>query len=152
MRLDNQQERLALLGYLAGIIDGEGWVGLYKQKKADCRAGFGWTPTIAVHMVGPRYIDHLDDVARTLGFPSYVAHYKTSSRWVIRGMKRTTPVLVALLPYLFVKREQAEHVIEYTRIRMQRPYRSDPTPEEELLAKAVSALNMKGKNPQRLYA
>jgi hypothetical protein len=145
--LDNQQERLA---YLAGIIDGEGWIGLSRVQQKD---GFNYRPMIAVHMVGKEWIDHVDDVARRSGLPSYVAHLSRSSRWSVAGMKRCEKVLAAVRPYLFVKAKQADIVSEFIVERMKRPYSSStPTALELLLVESIQSLNLKGKNPQRLYA
>lgn len=149
---DNQQERLALLGYLAGIIDGEGWIGLAQSKNQEMRCGYTVTPQISIHMVGKDAIDHIDSVFVQVGLPSYSIHLRTSSRWSIRGFKRVTPVLDTLLPYLHIKRRQAELILEYRDARLARHHHSDPSERELGIVSEIRALNTKGKNPQRLYA
>ncbi len=150
---DNQQERLALLGYLAGIIDGEGWIGLAKSRSTDTRSGYTLAPQISIHMVGKDSIDYVDNVFRQVGLPSYRLHLRASSRWSVRGFKRVVPVLEALSPYLHIKHRQAELVLEYHVLRKQRSYhRSEPSEREWEILGEIRALNTKGKNPQRLYA
>lgn len=141
--MGNQQERLA---YLAGIIDGEGWVGLTKMVNK------GFRPCITVHMVGRDWIDHLDEIARASGLPSYCYHMKTSSRWGIYGIKRVKRTIEALDPYLFIKKRQADLLMEFIDLRLSRPLRSPISIREVQIRAEVMALNTKGKNPQRLYA
>ncbi len=143
MESGNQQERLA---YLAGIIDGEGWLGLTVLPSGQYR------PIIAVHMVGKDWIDHVDEVARASGLPSYRAHLKSSSRWGIYGIKRVQKVLGLVRPYLFIKGAQADLLNEFIDLRLSRPLRSPVSEREAQIRQEIMALNTKGKNPQRLYA
>jgi len=149
---DNQQERLARLGYLAGIIDGEGWVGVSKTRRSDVRAGFILLPQVSVHMVTKTGIEHIDHLFRSLGLPSYYSHRKDSSQWNVNGYTRVPLVLEALLPYLCIKKQQAEKLILLRDLRKQRSGRSSPTELELQIREEICALNTKGKNPQRLYA
>ena len=149
---DNQQERLALLGYIAGILDGEAWLGIAVTKRTDVRAGFILEPMISVHMVGKAWIEHLDHVVKQVGLPSYYVHRPTSSHWQLRGYRRTVPFLETIHPYLFIKRQQAEIMLELARTRKERHHHSSPTEADMELVARIRALNTKGKNPQRLYA
>ena len=149
---DNQQERLALLGYLAGIIDGEGWVGISKTKRADVRAGFIFLPQISIHMVGKDAIEHIDATFRKVDLPSYYVHRKDTSQWTVNGYKRVVEVLEVLLPYLHIKRRQGELILAMNDLRSQRHHHSSPTELEHEIRAWICQLNSKGKNPQRLYA
>ena len=143
--MGNQQERLVSLGYLAGVIDGEGWLGLTKSRKAR-----QLRPIIAVHMVGAATLDHLEEICTSLGWSSHVWHGKDSSRWGLWGYDKVAQVLPMLTPILFVKHRQAILLQEAIDLRAQRPLRSDPSPEEFAVREAISALNTKGKrnNPR----
>jgi hypothetical protein len=149
---DNQQERLVRLAYLAGIIDGEGWIGLTRHTNKEVRSGYTIIPVISIHMVGKQAIETIYEMFENVGLPSYYIHLQTSSRWSIKGRKRVVPVLEALLPHLRIKKAQAQLVLEYDAVRLMRPYRSSPTEHEVEIMDQVRALNIKGKNPQRLYA
>lgn len=142
---DNQQERLALLGYLAGIVDGEGWIGITGKDRL-------LHPAISVHMVSIVGIENVADVAIRAGLPSYHHHMNDSSRFTLKGYKRCVPFLEAIRPYLFIKARQADLVFECHRERKKRPYHnSTPSVRELEIRNEIRALNTKGKNPQRLY-
>lgn len=149
---DNQQERLVQLSYLAGIIDGEGWVGVSKITRKDVCAGFILCPTLSIHMVGKDAIEHISAVFAAAGLPSYFVHRRDSSQFYITGYKRMTVILEAITPFLHIKKRQAELITELCRLRKLRSGRSSPTDEEMEIREAICQLNMKGKNPQRLYA
>ena len=149
---DNQQERLVKLAYLAGIVDGEGWVGVAKVKRTDVNAGFILLPQIGIHMVGKDAIEHIAKTFEAVGLPSWYVHQPASSLWKVHGYTRVPSVCEALLPYLHIKRKQAELILEMARVRKLRSGRSSPTEVELEIRETICGLNMKGKNPQRLYA
>lgn len=141
--MGNQQERLA---YLAGVIDGEGWVGATVYKDSI-------RPTVCVHIVAPDWADALDRIVRECGLPSYVCHFKNSSRWGISGIKRVSRFIPEVRPFLVNKTEQADLLMELCEERLKRHYHTRQITDREWgLINKIKSLNTKGKNPQRLYA
>lgn len=157
--LADQQERLALAAYFAGIIDGEGWIGLTKHLSGSVD-GYQLRPVMSVHMVSIEAIDYIHDICTKLGLASYKRHWvdglkrDPSSRWAIVGAKRVRPVLETVRPFLHVKRRQADLVLEFIASREGwiKNRGSGYTDREKQIREEVCALNTKGKNPQRLYA
>lgn len=146
--MDNQQERLA---YFAGIIDGEGWVGIGKQKvKRRGRFYDTYVPMISIHMVGQEDVDMLGILARDAGMASYVIHLKSgSSRWTIRGLKRVETALGLLAPYIKIKRQQVALVREFIQSRLSQGQQIGKgwkyTERELEIRNLVCSLNTKGK-------
>jgi intein/homing endonuclease len=146
--MGNPQESLA--AYLAGVIDGEGWVGVSVRKT---KKGSGMRPTIAVNVVNWDWVEELDRVARELGLPSHVFRSKTSSRWGVYGYKRVLQVIEVIRPYLLNKGRQADLIVELASARDERHWHDgEPTPREWEIVREIRARNDKGKNPQRLHA
>lgn len=94
-------ERLA---YMAGIVDGEGCITIHST-----RGYFG----LEIYVVNT-YKPLLDWVESLFGGATYLHKVKTSPRWdwQIRG-KDAQDLLITLLPYLIVKRNQAELAIAF---------------------------------------
>ena len=107
--------------YVAGIIDGEGWVEYrYVQRRRNTRPGKPVYKTLIVRMEVPqvdgRLIDYLiattaegnRDIKRYPNHPTY----KDQHRWRVshHGCYR---VLKQIYKYLIVKREKAKLIINY---------------------------------------
>lgn len=97
--------------YIAGIIDGEGCIGIYHYKSRS-----SIHPVISVTNTSKALIDW---ICLMLGLPSgkYVAHCQAGCRqWYTTKtgpMQQTYEVATRVLPYLRVKRKQAELLIRY---------------------------------------
>jgi hypothetical protein len=93
------------LAYIAGIIDGEGYIGVYggKQKKH--------VLTVGVKMCDPEAIGAIVDAfgGTNSGYENEFAYV---FRWVVQT-GRAYEFLKAIRPYLKVKAEQADWAIEY---------------------------------------
>ena len=100
------------LGYLAGIIDGEGHIGLVRRRRT-------WKKSLRTHylrpvvQIGQAKRELLDHIARVVGEGSVAVHgqrgfynlrfYPSTMRWL----------LPQLLSHLVLKRRQAEIVLEF---------------------------------------
>lgn len=98
------------LAYIAGLFDGEGTVDLYPRK--DSRGGK--VPYIGLGMTDKEVIYWL---AKTIGggvtmFQTY-EKYKTCYKWRLQGVFDILSFLNAILPYLKVKKKNAEKVIQF---------------------------------------
>lgn len=116
MEQDNQREAIQL-AYLAGIIDGEGTIGIVKSNKKN------WNPQysagIGIGMSDKETVETLLKMFtpdRKL-LIECVPNRKTIYRWRVIGNKAVPPILKIFLPYLRIKREQAEIVIKFCETR-----------------------------------
>jgi hypothetical protein len=111
------------LAYAAGIIDGEGTivVTLRTRTERKIRTAFGGTRPYTMHELQAQVkVGNCDlRLAPWLveRFGGHIYHYEPSgnrkpiSYWYLRGTQRVRTFLVALLPFLVIKREQAETAI-----------------------------------------
>ncbi len=107
-----------VLSYAAGIIDGEGCICIPKRRKTLHRQGFRFSVVISVtntkeeliqwfgkHFVGGNI--SVDKMRRN-------QNANPSWRWTLVD-KSVTPFLLSILPYLILKRKQAELALEFRR-------------------------------------
>ncbi len=102
------------LAYLAGLIDGEGYIGIKKQRPTADRVAPSYHARIQVRMVDEQAITLL---AQKLGGKYYSERAAAGKR---RGLycwqasdALAEQILRALLPYLRVKRRSAEAVLRF---------------------------------------
>ena len=101
-------------GYLAGFIDGEGYVGIARHKNGKGR-GMYYSPQISVYNSDPEVLFMLQ---RWTGLGSVnvhqredkPAHHRIGLTWRIGGAK-AKELLTEILPHLQIKRKQAELLI-----------------------------------------
>jgi len=136
------------LVYAAGIIDGEGCIGLYKKKATDCKLGYHLVVKVQVGNTQEWLIRWLQ---MQFGGCITYSHCKLKSwkpqwRWIIAANK-ATECLKLVLPYLQLKRPQAEIVIQYQKNR-HRGRNAWKTPEQIALEEAqyllMQNLNRRG--------
>ena len=108
--------------YIAGFIDGEGYLGIVKKTSKLCHSGYYYTPVLKVAQV-TRNDAVLKSIKQFLGLGNLeyrITKKKNSSNSTsleFRGMKRVTPIVEKLLPYLIVKKKQARILIEFAKIK-----------------------------------
>lgn len=114
---DNQREELA---YLAGLFDGEGTICIQKDSRPCCKDnGKGWNPiynvTARIGMINQDAIQLYKDVLG-VGYVDCekVYHaFRPMYRWAVRAKDDVKYVLETLLPFLRVKKAQAELGLRY---------------------------------------
>lgn len=111
------------LAYAAGIIDGEGCIGVYKQKNKKARVGYFIALIISVSMGDSEATLWLKD---TFGgshhcFKPLFRDNKPRFRWQMSATKASN-FLCNLLPYLKVKKQQAELAIEFQALKNNQGY------------------------------
>lgn len=147
----------AQLGYLAGLIDGEGWVGITCRKRTWKTSGrpYYYRPVIVIGMKYPHCIEYVCGVlglqVTTLkreGETYRVRIYPSTLRWL----------LPQLIPYLVLKRRHAELLLEFVTACRYKPsgYRRELSETElehrDVLAAELKRLNAKGiVNPPPRY-
>jgi hypothetical protein len=106
--------------YLAGIVDGEGCVSLSAYHRTDNLDG-QWRYSFAFSIVNTDLklmkwlISNFGGVYYTKGNGGN-SNWKMSYLWRPKGRRNTEQLLLALLPYLVVKREQALLGLEWVRL------------------------------------
>jgi hypothetical protein len=101
----------AKIGYLAGIIDGEGSIGIARMRAPNSKS-FGYSTRVVIATTDERLIAWLQD---TLGIdiPATRCRAERNPRWKPRlawyvSGKNAHALLVMVRPYLVIKAEQAD--------------------------------------------
>lgn len=104
------------LAYIAGIIDGEGCVGIHKcpDKRGYSRLHYLY---LCISNNNPIVIDYFQsklggNITKRKSHPEWNPNYK----WFIRSGK-AEEVLSIVLPFLLIKKEQAKVGIEFSKIK-----------------------------------
>lgn len=108
------------LAYLAGLVDGEGCITIVKCKEKRTKQGFRFFPLVVITNSSKDLIENVRDI---IGF-GRIYFRKESSRWrklyqlKIQDMKNIIGFLEGILPFLILKKEQAEILINFCRSRI----------------------------------
>jgi LAGLIDADG endonuclease len=126
--------------YLAGIIDGEGCITIGAGKKETC---INYNALLLVQNTSEKLIDYLQS---TFGGQKYLSKKETSTTrtawmWRITKKAHIEQILLAVLPYLIIKREQAKILLNYVRLE-----RTAPTELRKQAYEALRKLNSRGKS------
>lgn len=124
--------------YVAGIIDGEGYIGLKRET---------WKEELVVVSVTPVLTDYLLQQygGATYCYDDADPNHRPQYRWIVTGQK-AVDVLTEVRPHLLIKRRQAELAIEcrngYIDLRGKSDdVKSDERNRREKLRLAISNLN-----------
>ena len=130
---DNQRQAVSL-EYLAGIIDGEGTISIFENKvkgqtwnvRHNAAIGLGLTDRPVVQMFADRFGGNVRE--------ERVPNRKLMYRWYAVGNKRAPEVIKHFLPYLHIKKRQAEIVMEFIKgYKNTLKGKTKAIPKEELL-------------------
>lgn len=109
------------LAWLAGILDGEGCLGVYNNKQKG-RKYYATRPHIVIVNTDTILIDEAVMILNALGVKYYLAlrkranpKWKRSFTLAVQSKKGAIKLLEAVMPHLIAKREQAEIVLQYCR-------------------------------------
>jgi len=108
------------LAYIAGLIDGEGYVGLVKQiEKRRSRISVYYEPKVCIAMCDKVGIDFIANKFSCNIWYKEMQNERWRNQWHLRikGRKRLKEFLLAIYPYLHVKRRQAELMLEFINLR-----------------------------------
>ena len=101
--------------YLAGLIDGEGCITIFRHKTLACRDDH-WTyrPLVQIGMV---YKPLIFMLCQQFNVPFKTMRPRDESRrsyavWTVRGQK-CIDLLIEIEPFLIVKKEEAQFVLRY---------------------------------------
>jgi hypothetical protein len=109
------------LAYLGGLIDGEGYIGINKAKKVASTWGWHFHPSVKVAAVDRRmpefFLNRWGGRIDLRRFPAE-KNQRDAWCWMVTTSKLVEPFIDDILPYLRLKKGQAEIVKEFC----QRPY------------------------------
>ena len=130
----------AKYGYLAGIIDGEGCITIGAGKKETC---INYNALVLVQNTSKKLIDWLQ---ANFGGQIYLSKKETEKNkeawmWRLTKQKDIEILLLSILPYLIIKREQAKVLLNFVRLGRTTPVESRLKAYEE-----IRALNVRGKS------
>ena len=102
------------LGYLAGMIDGEGCINYYKSKSKSSKIGYTFVARLFITNTNLECLLYLQ---RLFGFGALRERTKQARRkksWNLDFAPRETRVILeAVQPYLIIKKQQAQLMIEF---------------------------------------
>lgn len=138
--MDNKQATPTDLAYLAGIIDGEGWVGL--QKRLD-RRWVTYKPALRVTNTDANLINHIYEIWERIGVDGHiyeneqnpsVPNGKQIMNLQLNKQSDIKRVLEAVIPYLVSKKARAVMLLRFL----------DKTIDREEAYLAIKQANQKG--------
>lgn len=133
--------------YIAGFIDGEGYLGIIKKSSKICSIGYYYTPCLKISQI-TRNDNVLKAIKEFIGHGNLElrktmrVNTSDSSSLEFRGMKRVTPIIEKLYPYLIVKKRQSKILMEFAKLPSGSHNKSDAKRTE--LYEQIRLLNKKG--------
>lgn len=146
--MDNQQGKVTDIdiGWLCGMIDGEGSISINVRQPTKKRNGFGPTPFVGIYNTDEAALKRCMSILDGMGMPYWIQRPRSAQpgnrkvlpeidgrkimsrkpqwRLIIAGLKRAGKFLPVVLPYLTIKQERAQATWDYIRHRMSRPWKS----------------------------
>lgn len=148
--IGNQQPSLSNieLGWLCGLIDGEGCIYICKRggQRTDYKAG------IKVAMCCHDTIEYLADLLKRVNVPYHIVKREGSKKnnrsasWAlsIEGHKRALKILPLITPHLVTKKQQAQVVWQFCQERDNSWHRSPYTKGQIALIEIAGFMNQRG--------
>lgn len=121
----NQAGKAFVIGWIAGFVDGEGYIGLWKSK---IKNKYTYVPTMSVSNTHHESINYLSEQLKILNIGNHifvrnVENPKWRQRMVleVRGMKRIKSFIETIKPYSITKKSQMELLESFILKRMEKP-------------------------------
>lgn len=148
--MDNQQPSISAfeLGWMCGIIDGEGCFGIWKRggERKDFKPGFRMANT------SKELVDTFCKLLDNLSCAYHITYYKprsetTKEYWVvtIEGFKRLQKFLPLVKDFLVEKKQQANLINEWIEGRATKWHRAEYSEKELEIVDILSKKNFRGK-------
>lgn len=95
--------------YIAGLIDGEGHIGIYRESRGCLR------PQVRIEMQDKELVEWLHSITGAGGTTRTITRngYKYHTYAIKWSARKAAALLVEVLPYLRAKRKQAEIFLEF---------------------------------------
>jgi len=141
---DNQQVSEVEKAWLAGIIDGEGCITISMVPRPKVQKKY-YTPVVDIANICPILMAKVIDIINKIGCGKYISmrrfepnrgKRRTAIDVRVMGLMRVPKLLVAVLPYLVSKQEEALITIRFCQMRLladsPAPKHAIPYTEEEM--------------------
>lgn len=137
----NSKIKLIDLGYISGLLDGEGCIRLKKRNKRR-----GITPEIIIANTNEKVLIWLKDILRTgkIYKRSGKFGHKDIFQYKITKIKEVYDFLKIFLPILKIKNKVASRMLKFTENRLRSPSYSHYTEEEFKEIEVIKNLNKRG--------
>lgn len=132
--------------YLAGLIDGEGWIGISRRKRTWKQSPSRTHYFRPVIVIGMNKRECVDFVASKLGLGVQVEGDTFRVRFYPAVLRVLLP---QLLPYLVMKRRQAQIILEY--FVTEHPWHGKLLSDEEYLRRELLVEEMRRLNERPAY-
>lgn len=141
--------------YVAGFVDGEGYLGIIKKSSKKTALGYYYVPVIKICQITKKD-DVLYQIANLIGTGNYYKsnpgnrketnNYNKATWLEYRGMTRVCPIAKNLVDHLIIKKRQAEILIEFGNIDTTNIHaeRMIVDSKREKLYKEILLLNRRG--------
>lgn len=145
------------LAYLAGIVDGEGHISISRQKSLHCRKGYVHRPVVSISNTQLKLMNRLQawfgGHIKTHKLREFM-NFKPVYEWNVWSVDEQIDILQNILPYLFLKKTQAEIVLHFLATRGKRGINRVSDEEflrREEICKKIQSMNHRGtEQPHRL--
>lgn len=149
MEFGNQQERLYIIGWLIGFVEGEGTLTITKSNKRK-NGKYSLFPSLQISNTDIHLIEFAQINLKKLGIGSYIYHKKGINRadshtLYCGGYKRLSKLIPIILPYLIAKKRQAELILEYVNNRKNLERWQKYSLRDLEIVKEIKMLNIKPK-------
>jgi hypothetical protein len=155
--VDNQQSLQTDLGYLAGIIDGEGCITIQRTGKERKNGGKDLQPVVIITNCNADLINHCCKILDTIEVGYNIknseerrpSHWKTCYWLTICGLRRSQRLLNIIRKYLVSKQGQCELVLRFIESRLNKSQGYEYDESELNMASNIHQLNQKGSQTER---
>ena len=129
---------------MAGFVDGEGSIALYKRKDIRTKKGFTINAKVSMGNTNKEFMEEMVNLCKGKLFAKKNGkNCKILYEVHIQNMKGIKAFLENIKEYLIIKRKQAELMVEYAESRLD--HASNQYTEREIkLAEMITELNKKG--------
>ena len=105
--------------YLAGFIDGEGYISLITHKDIRTKRGYTLDVRFQIDNTNKLILERIQElIGGTIGLKSKSTDkWKEVYRLELKDLNRIEKVVKQILPYIFIKKEQCKLIIDYCRAR-----------------------------------
>ena len=157
--MDNQQAKVSdiELGWLLGIIDGEGNLGFQSTIRRPVKGGMkNPSPRIRITMTDVPSLRWIEDLLARLHLPYHVEwRYPINGdkpSWTVGavGFRRALRWLEIITPLLKTKRREAEILYDYTKYRLSQSQKSWTDKDEEFIRLWITEIGPRSKRNRLL--
>jgi len=132
------------LAYLAGFLDADGCIMATIEKHQEKKFGFRVRLTLKISQADRKILNYFISYYKI----GYIRKNRTTFDWVIRDQKKVKDFLQILLPYLKVKRKQAQKALQISNTRIRE---LNDLIKVASLADSLSRLNVRSKNRRKNF-